>query len=74
MPVMHISSKGYVYRNVDMDVKFTDIEVSDDVYTLDVVAVSKDLTKIEDPAMAEGPDWFTTDVTDNFFEPGHFKI
>lgn len=60
---MHISSKGYVYRNVDMDVKFTDIEVSDDVYTLDVVAVSKDLTKIEDPALAEGPDWFTTDVT-----------
>jgi hypothetical protein len=42
--------------------KFTEREVSDGVYSLDIVAVSSDWTRIEDPETAEGPDWFTTDV------------
>ena len=42
--------------------KGTDIEVSDEIYKLKVVAVSTDGTKIQDPEKAEGPNWYTTDA------------
>ena len=63
MPIFYVINER-VCRKITPHMKFTEREVSDDVYSLDMVAVSSDWTRIEDPetAEAEGPDWFTTDV------------
>ena len=45
---------------------FIAIEVPDSVYELKIVAVSEDRTKITDPELAKGPDWYTTDVHDEY--------
>lgn len=63
MPIFYVINER-VCRKITPGFKFTKLEVSDEVYRLDIVAVSLDWTRIEDPvtAEAEGPDWFTTDV------------
>ena len=61
MPVFYVSNER-ACRKITPHMKFTEREVSDGVYSLDIVAVSSDWTRIEDPETAEGPDWFTTDV------------
>jgi hypothetical protein len=76
MPVLYLKSRAPgAYRNLKKPVegeKFIAIEVSNSVYQLEVVAVSKNWDKIEDPELADGPDWFTTCVAENYVWEGWY--
>jgi hypothetical protein len=64
-----------VYRNLKKPVQgeiFTAIEVPDSIYKLEIVAVSKNWDKIEDPELADDPDWFATDVHDDYIWDGRY--
>ena len=64
-----------VYRNLKKPVEgeiFISIEVPDSIYKLEIVAVSKNWEKIEDHELADGPDWFTTDVHDDYIWEGWY--
>jgi hypothetical protein len=63
------------YRNLKKPSEgeiFTAIEVPDSIYKLEIVAVSKNWDKIEDPELAGGPDWLTTDVHDDYIWEGWY--